>query len=305
MTSLLSFVSNPEETDDVDLSPFAKRRDSQFAKRSRTKCGPNVVSTASRMRSITVEFAFVGLSRNASDLAKRMELPRRSMALFYGREFPDIENIILSTTGTSPLDMNTAVMRSFSDVLPGNQYSTGLEGLGGCTSLFVVSRKGVYATHWWENISFSPDPRWRTATLRTDDQLFQATVIDLLNNGGNNHPRLDASLLEDDSIRAYLIHPTQTWEQKGDSDVGYPNQWQQIRDTVGAIIPTLQDQTRWTDIPYVVLTGENAQLVSSTYAGGKGLFKYDPAHVLPNGQTVHMAALWVEANTTPYHDDKW
>ncbi|KAB8213524.1 hypothetical protein BDV33DRAFT_210120 [Aspergillus novoparasiticus] len=42
-----------------------------------------------------------------------------------------------------------------------------------------ISRKGVYATHWWENVSFNPEPLWRNPADQTNDEIFQAIVIDM------------------------------------------------------------------------------------------------------------------------------
>jgi len=73
----------------------------------------------------------------------------------------------------------------------------------------------------------------------------------MLKTGGKYYPRLDATLIEDDWIRAYLIHLVQTSEEAGPNDIDYPTQWQQIQDTVGTLVPTLKDASRWKDIPYI------------------------------------------------------
>ena len=38
------------------------------------------------------------------------------------------------------------------------------------------------------------------------------TVIDMLKNGGKFHPKLDATLIEDDSIKAHLKRPNEAWD---------------------------------------------------------------------------------------------
>jgi hypothetical protein len=106
--------------------------------------------------------------------------------------------------------------------------------------MYIVSRKGVYATYWWENVSFSPDPEWRDPKDQTNEEIFQATILDMLTKGGKYHPKLDADLIEDDFIRAYLIHPT-TMHREDPGDVGYREQWEAIRTTVGKLVPTLRD----------------------------------------------------------------
>ncbi|KAB8211917.1 hypothetical protein BDV34DRAFT_219134 [Aspergillus parasiticus] len=50
------------------------------------------------------------------------------------------------------------------------QYSTGMAHLSGSTTMYIISRKSVYATHWWENVSFNPDPIWWNPADQTDDE---------------------------------------------------------------------------------------------------------------------------------------
>jgi hypothetical protein len=264
----------------------------------------------SRVQQIPVSFDIIELSRNVSsdphELAKRMELPKRSIGAFYRRELPLMSEPIVPDyeTAYAP-EMSTAVIKKFSSLGPGEQFSTGVSGLSGCTTMYIISRTGVYATHWWENVSFDPDAEWRDPPDQTNDDLFQTTVIDVIRNGGTYHPKLDASLIADDSIRAYLVRPTQTSLEAGPSDVGYPDQWQQIRDTVGDIIPALKDASRWKDCPYVALNNDDPRLFAPSGTNGKSVFKYDPAHKLGNGQTTRKAALWVEDEIVPKHDDQW
>jgi hypothetical protein len=149
-----------------------------------------------------------------------------------------------------------------------------------------------------------PDP---TKQPKTNDEIFQETVTDLLTKGGKYHPKLDGSKIEDQYVKAYLIHPTQTWQEAGAADVGYPDQWASIRSTVATLVPTLADASRWTDIPYVA-TADNAVLFAALGTRGKNIFKYDPAHEVTKGDpstATHLAALWVEDRLQPWHDDKW
>lgn len=50
-------------------------------------------------------------------------------------------------------DINTAFIKKYGR----NAFSLGTMGLCGCTSMWIISRSGVYGTHYWESISFSPD----------------------------------------------------------------------------------------------------------------------------------------------------
>ncbi|KAJ6067987.1 uncharacterized protein N7446_005024 [Penicillium canescens] len=197
--------------------------------------------------------------------------------------------------------LSNAWPAQWSRLRAGLQWSTGTDGLSGCTTLYIISRTGVYAAHYFENVSFEPDPFWRTGDHTTNDQLFQYTVIDVLRNGGRYHPRLNAARIEDDTIRAYLIYPAQTSKESAD-DVGYSVRNEQIRTTVGEIVPTLQDGSRWTNIPYQA-TDSQALLFDPEKTLGKNLFKYDPAHDFGGGQKKHLAALWVEDERV--HWDYW
>ncbi|RMJ20767.1 hypothetical protein PHISP_08363 [Aspergillus sp. HF37] len=249
---------------------------------------------------------FIRFERNATaGLGKRMELPLHDIGVFYENELPRVtEPIVPHEEAPSAADMSTAVMKTFGSVKRRQQYSTGTAHLSGCTTMYLISRKGVYATRWWENVSFSPDDEWRDPGDRTDEEMFQATVLDMLTTGGNYHPKLDADLIEDDFIRAYLIHPTTTYHE-GPGDVGYPDQWEAIRTTVGELVPTLQDASRWTDIPYKALDDDDDVLNADAGTAGKNLFKYDPMHTFESGQKGPLAMLWAESEITPYHQDEW
>jgi hypothetical protein len=238
-----------------------------------------------------------------------MQLPDENMGVFYNKELPRVTEPIVPDDHNghedieTAADMSTAVIKRFASIQRRKQYSTGTDGLSGCTTLYIISRRGVYATHWWENVSFSPDDVWRNPETQTDKELFEETVLDLLRNGGRFHARLDATAIEDDFIRAYVIRPSMTVEED-EGDVGYTEQLKAIRTTVGELVPTLQDEGRWTDIPYTVKGEED--LFAPEATAGRNLFKYDPSHDFGLGREfVKMAKLWVEGRVAPYHDDVW
>ncbi len=93
---------------------------------------------------------------NATEFEKRMLLPVKSMGFFYSRSFPYMKPIVLDTPD-SVGDMSTSVIQEFSKLKPNEEFSTGTAGLKGCTTLYIISRTGVFAAHYWESISFSPD----------------------------------------------------------------------------------------------------------------------------------------------------
>ncbi|KAL4968144.1 uncharacterized protein BDV14DRAFT_197371 [Aspergillus stella-maris] len=274
-----------------------------LAKRSRPKCGPSLASNDSKAAS---NVGFIRFECNSTSLQKRMTLPDGDIGNLNDKALPNLTEAIVPDgyfSAPTTADLSTAVMKKFGSVGRRKKYSTGTSGLSGCTTMYVISRKGVYATHWWENLSFAPDPEWRGAGTSTDEELFQATVIDLLKDGGKYHPRLDARLIEDDYIRAYLLHPKQPHRELTDGS-GYPDQWEKIRTTVGELVPKLQDRSRWTGIPYKGLNADDENLFADGGTAGKNFIKYGPSHDF-GGFRGALAMLWVEGQSTPYHEDIW
>ncbi|KAE8395563.1 hypothetical protein BDV23DRAFT_178615 [Aspergillus alliaceus] len=201
-----------------------------------------------------------------------MELPDGDVGAFYRNELPHLtEPIVPHEEAPTVEEMSTGVMKTFSSVKRRQQYSTGT---------------------------------WRDPADQTDDEIFQATVIDMLRNGGKYHPKLDKNLIEDDYIRAYLIRPATVWNE-GPDGVGYPKQWAQIRTTVGELVPKLQDTSLWTEIPYNMLNNDDPELDADEGTNGKNLFKYNPLHIFESGLKGPLAMLWVEDKLTPYHEDHW
>ena len=233
-----------------------------------------------------------------------MTLPRAGqMEEFMVKEVPKAVSIVWEIPKGN--DLNTAMFKDFAR-LP---FSLGTSGLCGCTSLWIISRKGVYATHYWESISFSPDDIWREPPEETDQSVFQRTVIHPLEHGEETEKtkrliqaKLDAGKIEDDTIRAYLVHPEGSCAEDDEEAIdGYRSQWDQIKEKVGDIIPSLNPDThgnRWEEIIYVRKDREDEDLF--TTAAGRVLFKFDPKH-----EGRKKAVLWVEDREEPYHDDEW
>lgn len=189
------------------------------------------------------------------------------------------------------------------DFLRNRAVSFGTGGLCGCTALVIVGRKGVFVAHYWENISFSPDPEWLEMYDGSADQCFEKTVIEPLKKGKgrrNDPEQISLSALVKDfddvgNVRAYLMVPSTTHT---DDPEGYKDQWDAIQETVGNILPVLKDDTRWQRIKYDALDGDDPRLDNT--ARGKILFKYDPDH-----EGKRKAVIWIEDNKTPVHDDEW
>ena len=218
------------------------------------------------------------------------------------------ENVSFASTIQDLTNLGTRKDKAGNDV-PVTEFSTGMAHLKGCTSLYIISHKGVFAAHYWENVSFDPDDIWLTGgatewTPEAKATMFKSTVLDPLKNGSKYHPKLSAKILDDEYIRAYIVRPYQTWKEE-DGDVGYVDQWNQMKNMVGSIIPRLADESKWDYIRYQPVKNED-DLDSRYKASGKNIFKYDSQHpVAGTGTTQHKAALWVEDEIKPYYDQTW
>ncbi|KAE8150609.1 hypothetical protein BDV25DRAFT_139695 [Aspergillus avenaceus] len=214
-------------------------------------------------------------------LAKRMVLPDDNLGEFHEEGMPKrTKPILFKKSYKRATDTSAAIMHEFSRARP-DEFSTGVEGLHGCTTMYIISRKAVYITHWWENVAFDAD-------------MLELTVFDLLRNGGKYYHKLDASIIEDDYIHAYMIHPTQAFRQlKDPSQSDYTDQWNQIRTVVGELVPKLQDQSRWTDVPYIRVPVDK-DLDEENMVRGKNLFKYNRAQSIGGGQTQQWAMMYHE-----------
>ena len=131
-----------------------EKRSFALVKRSRSKCAPSIGTFLSK-RSYD-HLMSIDERKHAADFEKRMLLPAISMGYFYSRSFPDMKPIVPDTPDNVG-DMSTSVIQAFSDLQANEEFSTGTAGLKGCTTLYIISRTGVFASHYWESISFSPD----------------------------------------------------------------------------------------------------------------------------------------------------
>lgn len=138
--------------------------------------------------------------------------------------------------------------------------------------------------------------------------VFKRTVLDPLQNGemhgdtpGQN--QLDASKLADDDVQAYIVRPERTCHRRPTSD-GYDNRYNKLRSEVNKIIPKLGEEdgqgnlVRWREVIYNRLDRDDPRLF--TTARGRVLFKFDPKH---HGKK--KAALWLEDQRQPIHNDEW
>lgn len=236
---------------------------------------------------------------NVSFLAEReMILPGSDINGFMVNEVPRAQPIVWQMPSGD--DMNTSIYKPLRRVA----ISLGVSGLCGCTSLWIISHKGVYASHWWESISFSPEKIWKLTKSETNAAVFRRTVINPLTTGETTSSgtpkqvKLTAADLDDSSIKAYLVHPEKDCKGKID---GYKTLWDDIKKEVGNIIPSLNPDThkdRWEEPTYTRLDRDSRDLYETP--AGHVLFKYDPNH-----KGKKKAMLWVENRAKPLYDDEW
>ncbi|KAF2120140.1 hypothetical protein BDV96DRAFT_674367 [Lophiotrema nucula] len=231
---------------------------------------------------------------------KRMKLPpsQEQMGRFMLEETGGAHAwpIVWDSRGS---DMNTADFETFRNRR--KEFSFQTHGLIGCTVLAIISRKGVYIAHYWESISFSIEQEW-LEKYKTQERAFDETVIQALNNGIKGQQkslRSHKPEVDDEHIRAYLMRPFDSYDETED---GYRDKWNRMKDTVGDILPTLKDESRWTEIIYHRVAS------SEDLNGPRGrcLFKFDPKHPTGNGDTTTKSTrFWSEANFRPWHEDDW
>ncbi|ESA41812.1 hypothetical protein GE21DRAFT_9704 [Neurospora crassa] len=202
-------------------------------------------------------------------------------------------------------DVNTALFTPFD----GNEaISVGTSHLCGCTSLVIISQRGVYTTHYWENISFDPDDDFRLTVKgvkETNEQVFVRTVLTPLQNGASrrtvvSQEKLDPRKIgnaEGDNIRAFLVRPDGPANDQYVED--YRQKWSRIKSTVGGIVSLLDPNTeagraRWQEVIY---EPTDNQRVLANQANGRILIKYDPDH-----EGKKKVILWVERNKIYEHE---
>lgn len=202
-------------------------------------------------------------------------------------------------------DVNTALFTPFDGK---EAVSVGTSHLCGCTSLVIISQRGVYSTHYWESISFDPDDDFRltvNGVKETNEQVFVRTVLTPLQKGASrrtviSQEKLDPRKIgnaEGDNIRAFLVRPDGPANDQYVED--YQQKWARIKSTVGGIVSLLDPNTeggraRWQEVIYEPTDNQG---VLDNQANGRILIKYDPDH-----EGKKKVILWVEKNKIYEHE---
>ncbi len=173
--------------------------------------------------------------------------------------------------------------------------SFGISELSGCTTLVVVSRTGAYIGHYFENLSFDPDPD--VPYGGDPEAAFQNTVLNGLEFGIKRRNKIDQDSLKAHAHnlqggRAFLIVPV---NGPDDQQMPYQNMWNRMQRSVQAMVPGVSFQV----VTYVALN-RGDPLLESSYRG-RFLFKHDAAH--QSNDPRQLVKIWHEA--TEIYTDAW
>lgn len=170
-----------------------------------------------------------------------------------------------------------------------------VQGLEGCTSVIVVSRKGAWASHFWERPSFT-----------SGDAKFQADVISFLNTDLGGHA---ADWADSATTKVFIMTPApEANDLDGNGNPSNGNNPQKYPDQVGAITTALNTIVPGATIQTFVYQVQRNEVFLRSGAYGKAMILYsnnqnfdpdtfgdwDPAH--------HMYQVWTQAQLIT-HDD--
>jgi hypothetical protein len=273
------------------------------SKCSAPKRGPGIAE-----RSLVVSF-------DNSTIDRRMKLSTpENIAKYIRDETNEAEPVVWGVRDTNAAkteyDVNTSLFEEYKFYQNDDGLSLSATHLTGCTMLVIISRKGIWIGHFWENISFATDDDhqfWEKYN-KDQDKIFEESVIKGMRNGkgsGKNKEqdslRLATPKFDDDHIKAYLVHPTSNHEENGD----YREYWDRMKAEAVTHIPKLGQPDRWVEQAYEPTSNKRTLRYTPR---GRLLFKYDAKHRSETSSegalgTQQLAMLWSE--TTELHRDAW
>jgi hypothetical protein len=195
-----------------------------------------------------------------------------------------LEDLLYNPWTTS--GASTSLFREFS----GGSLSIGIVRLEGCSALFVLSKNGVYATHFGETVAFDKVSK---------PEYYATTFLNSLGGKGNKkglRGRI-AHTLASDYAKVYAFMLTPQLKILGQPDKlpasGYlPGIWYQeaaddIMLTLGEMFPNMATPEIWS---YQALNCENTKILPvggtmtddyllRNHANGRGLLQYKDGHV--------------------------
>jgi hypothetical protein len=143
-------------------------------------------------------------------------------------------------------------------------------GLEGCTSVIVVSRKGAWASHFWERPSFT-----------SGDAKFQADVIGFLNTDLGGHA---ADWADSATTKVFIMTPApEANDLDGNGNPSNGNNPQKYPDQVGAITTALNTIVPGATIQTFVYQVQRNEVFLNSGAYGKAM--------VGTGNTLHSSTL--------------
>ncbi|KAL8898432.1 MAG: hypothetical protein Q9207_006699 [Kuettlingeria erythrocarpa] len=208
------------------------------------------------------------------------------------------------------LDVNAGRSTGLIQVLGNKREDVALHGLRGCTSVVVVSKVGVWISHFWQIPSFRADPDNHDEP-RTDLDIanFNEQVIQEMQDGGPNIPGLNP-LTAPGGIFDEVFKPRWTIVTPRDLS-GVVGSWryQPEVDEIHGVLVELFPNAPPSIIDYEPKGDDDSQ---TSTASGKILFQYDPFEKIvqdPNRPCdvyqLAMYRLWVEDRRVPAWQGSW
>lgn len=196
-------------------------------------------------------------------------------------------------------------------------FGMAVTGLYGCTSLIIISTKGVWMSHFWENPSFIvpfDDPVEQQAR-------FEQQVINILGPGdGNLFPGLtqfinsNGPFSPDSNVQAIIVTPQDRYNPLPGIRM-YENMVQQIAGNVTKLFGGNYNQGNHGTLSRPVIfrdyRPDSSPLSQRWSTTGKVLFQYDPVQARCinqfTGQPAQFAQerLWLESITPQVADSYW
>ena len=181
-----------------------------------------------------------------------------------------------------------------------------LQGLWGCTSVIVMSRKRIFMSHIWQHPSMD----------KTDAE-FMDQVFGPLENGNAACPGLkqyagaggDFENADENHVRAFIVTPCSydpPYDIPDPNDLLFPDRVRQLGLLLGLILGRVPEPV----IPYII-EASVARNRNWKWAQGKILIRYDPFATLGriegHDELSQMASteLWVEAGQKARYIDVW
>ncbi|KAE8330015.1 hypothetical protein BDV39DRAFT_213475 [Aspergillus sergii] len=237
---------------------------------------------------------------------KAGSLPKRVLAKPEDEDFDgDVDAFLVSQymradwVPSSQQSLSSGLFRELGHV----NFNLAVQGLYGCTSVVVVSEKGIWMSHMWENPAFGTEGP-SGELLPSAENTFIADVLNAMEHGNREMPGLTqftgngGAFIAAYKPFAYIFYPTGT--QNLNYDRVYTARIDQISQKLQRLIPLKAPPL----IYQYDRTGGNMM-----EARGKVLFQYEPNErvMQTNDGPLQQALnrLWLENRPTYVHQRYW